>query len=83
LWNEVGFDETDLLWEESIYAETEERTFKTQNQAKQCCQLAENSVKNLKGACKKRNGWQTPLRPDLKPLGQLIMHNFFHKRSIQ
>jgi hypothetical protein len=28
LWNEVGFDEANLLWEESIYAETEERTFK-------------------------------------------------------
>jgi hypothetical protein len=48
LWNEVGFYEADLLWEESIYAETEERTFKTQNQAKQCCQLAENSAKKLK-----------------------------------
>jgi hypothetical protein len=46
LWNEVGFDEADLLWEESIYAETEERTFKIQNQARQCWQLAENSAPN-------------------------------------
>ncbi len=53
MWNEVGFDEADLLWEESIYAETEEKTFKTRIMPDSVANLPKNRPKMEKVQIKK------------------------------
>jgi hypothetical protein len=52
LWNEVGFDEADLLWEESIYAETEEITFKIRIMPDSVANLPKIRPKTEKGHVK-------------------------------